>query len=92
MVEPNGAQWEGVGLLILLPVTGRSGGKRKRTVVTITYTMPSCCKIVSKRRMELRSGKRPTKLQNHPSGPGNTKGLGGSIMRPRRQLMAGGMA
>lgn len=57
MVEPNRVQWNGVGLLILLPVTGRSGGKRKRTVVTITYTMPSCCKIVSKRRMELRNGK-----------------------------------
>ena len=48
MVEPNVAQWTGVDLLILLPVTGRSGGKRKRTVVTITYTMPSCYKMVSK--------------------------------------------
>ena len=55
MVEPNGAQWNGVDLLILLPVTGRSGGKRKRTVVTITYTMPSYCKIVSEGRMELRN-------------------------------------
>ena len=90
--EPNGAQWDGIDLLILLPVTGRSGGKRKRTVVTRTYAMPSCCKIVNKGRMELRNGKGPTRLQNHPRGPGNTKGLGGSILRPRRQLIAGGMA
>lgn len=27
--------------LMLLPVTGNSGGKRKRTVVTMTYAMPS---------------------------------------------------
>ena len=58
----------------------------------MTYAMPSCYKIVSKGRMELRNGKGPTRLQNHPKGPGNTKGLGGSILRPRRQLIAGGMA
>lgn len=28
--------------LILLPVVGMSGGKRKRTVVTSTYAIPSC--------------------------------------------------
>jgi hypothetical protein len=32
----------GKDVLILLPVTGKSGGKRKRTVVTITYAMPIC--------------------------------------------------
>ena len=55
MVEAIGAEWKGVRLLILLPVTGSSGGKRKRTVVTITYTMPSCFLIVSKWRLELRN-------------------------------------
>lgn len=32
-------------LLILLPETGRAGGKRKSTVVTITYEIPSCTMI-----------------------------------------------
>ena len=31
----------GENVLMLLPVTGSAGGKRKRTVVTITYAMPS---------------------------------------------------
>ena len=39
----DGKSWgERGNVLMLLPVTGRSGGKRKRTVVTITYAMPSC--------------------------------------------------
>ena len=53
------------------------------------------CRAVARlsvREMELRNEKGPTRLQNHPRGPGNTKGLGGSILRPRRQLIAGGMA
>ena len=33
-----------------------------------------------------------TRLQNQPRGPGRTNGLGGNILRPRRQLIAGGMA
>jgi len=33
--------WEiGKCILILDPVTGRSGGNKKRTVVTITYASP----------------------------------------------------
>ncbi len=35
---------------------------------------------------------RQTKLQNQPSGPGRLNGLRGSILRPRRQFMAGGIA
>lgn len=34
---------------------------------------------------------RRTRLQHQPNGPGRLKGLGGSILRPRRQLMAGGI-
>lgn len=33
-----------------------------------------------------------TRLQNQPNGPGRLKGLGGSILRPRRQFIAGGIA
>jgi hypothetical protein len=32
-----------------------------------------------------------TRFAIHPSGPGRTNGLSGSILRPRRQLMAIGM-
>lgn len=34
-------------ILMLDPVTGRSGGKRKRTVVMITYTIPICDSSIS---------------------------------------------
>lgn len=39
-IQAKMQMWK-VDLLILLPVTGSSGGKRNSTVVTITYAMPS---------------------------------------------------
>ncbi len=78
VMESGRLGWKGRGerkrdVLMLLPVTGRSGGKRKRTVATMTYDMPITLVI-------------------QPRIPGSTNGRGGSIFRPRRQLMEGGMA
>src|SRR6266498_1565023 len=84
---------------MLLAVTGSSGGKTKRTVVTITYTIPIYHNINMISRAPPRYHRvnlgwmRRTILHTHPQIPGSLNARSsGNIFRPRRQLIAGGIA
>jgi hypothetical protein len=84
-------------LLIFDPVTGRSGGKTKRTVVRITYARPIYTNQISsslhpffqnrnKKRIKL------TRLAVHPITPPSLNGLeSGNIFRARIQFIAIGI-
>lgn len=80
-------------ILILVPETGNSGGKRKNTVVTMVYVMPSYERLACGSLTTTLQGIAVlTRFANHPNHPGNVKGLSRNILRPRRQLIATGIA
>jgi hypothetical protein len=80
--------------LILLPVTGSSGGKRKRTVVKLMYNKETYQRVFSilLTRKKVNSIKfKHTMFNTQPRRLGSTKCLSGSMLRPRRQWTAIGI-